>query len=714
MLQQQLSYWRERLAGHPPVTELPTNRPRGSSASFRGSCLTRTLGREVMERLKHLASRHDATLFMVLLAAFKALVHRYTQQEDILVGSPIAGRTRVETEPLIGFFVNTLVLRTSLAGNPTFEQLLSRVREVILGAYAHQDLPFERLVEELQPERSLNHMPFTRLMFAVQNSLLEQIELPGVRFQFLEVQSTTSKFDLTLVLQETSRGLVANVEYNSDLFEADTVTRLLQHFETLLHGIVAVPYQRLSELPLLTAAERHQLLVEWNNTATEYPHDKSIQELFEAQVERTPDATAVVFGSQAMTYRELNGRANQVANYLRQFGICPDVPVGLCMRRSGDMVVGLLAILKAGGAYVPLDSTYPKERVAFMLADTRAPVVLTQQCLLSQVPCEQAKVICLDGDWELIARESRSNPPLAAGPESLAYITYTSGSTGQPKGVAVPHRAVIRLVINTNYIQLDATDRVAQVSNISFDAATFEIWGALLNGGQVIGITRDVSLSPEAFASELREQGITALFLTTALFNQLASEVPGAFATLRTVMTGGESHDPKWMRAVLKNGPPQRLANVYGPTENTTFTSYYLVREVDEKASSIPIGRPIGNTQMYILDPYLNPVPIGVPGELYAGGDGLARGYWNRPELTAEKFIPNPFSQRGPARLYKTGDLARYLPDGSIEFLGRRDHQVKIRGFRIELGEIEMMLGRHPAVREGVVTVVGEGAREKR
>ncbi|HWI59618.1 MAG TPA: amino acid adenylation domain-containing protein, partial [Bacillota bacterium] len=715
VLEQHLAFWRAQLGGNPPITELPTDRPRRPAPSFRGGNQARALSRELSKALQQLANAQQSTLFMVLLAAFKALLYRYTQQEDIIIGSPIAGRNRVETEGLVGFFVNTLPLRTRLEGNLTFEQLLARVREGTLGAYAHQDLPFEKLVEELQPERSLDHMPFAKLMFVVQNSLLEEMQWDGVKVQFLEVESDTAKFDATLVWQETSRGLVARVEYNSDLFEPATIGRLLQHLEMLLKGIVANPKQRLAELPLLTEAERQQLLVEWNRTTTDYPRNWCTHQIFETQVERAPQAIALSFGPQSMSYAELNARANQLAHYLKQFHIGPDVPVGICVDRSMEMVVGVLAILKAGGAYVPLDASYPRERLEFMLQDTAAPVLLTQQSLLSRMPHHLAKVICLDADWELVARESRHNLATATQPDSLAYVMYTSGSTGQPKGVAVPHRAVNRLVLNTDYIHLDATDRIAQVSNFSFDAATFEIWGALLNGGQLVGITKDVALSPRDFARELREQGITAIFLTSALFNQLASEVPGAFESLRTAMAGGEALDPKWVRHVLGHRPPQRLVNGYGPTENTTFTCCYHIRDLTEAASNVPIGRPIANTQVYILDRHLNPVPIGMPGELYAGGDGVARGYWKRPELTAEKFIPNPFCHSQPAAyLYKTGDLARYLPDGNIEFLGRIDQQVKVRGFRIELGEIETVLGQHPGVRECVVTVYGKGVRDRR
>jgi amino acid adenylation domain-containing protein/FkbH-like protein len=700
MLDEQLAFWREQLAGPPPVLELPTDRPRSAVQTFRGTIQSRVLRRELADSLTQLGARFGATLFMVTLAAFKALLHRYTQQEDIVIGSPIAGRNRVETEPLIGFFVNTLLLRTDISGDPAFEELLRRVRETTLNAYAHEELPFEKLVEKLHPERAATHMPFTRVMFVLQNSLLEELKWPDVTLRFVDCETGTAKFDFTMVLQVSERGLVAQAEYNRDLFEPDTIARLLEHFEILLEGIAADPARRLSQLPLLSEAERQQVIADRNNTKTEYPREQCIHELFEAQAERTPHAVAVQFGKQSVTYEQLNHRANRLAHYLKKYEIGPDVPVGICLERSVEMIVGMLAILKAGGAYVPIEATYPRERLTFMLADSGTPVLLTQHRLLGRLP-KPADVLCLDSDWELIARESRRNLPRSGTPESLAYVIYTSGSTGTPKGVAVPHRAVNRLVLNTNYIQFNAADRVAQVSTASFDAATFEIWGALLNGATLVGITRDVALSPHDFARELREQNISAMFLTAALFNQLAAEVPDAFSGVRTMMFGGEAGDPKSVAKVLRHKPPQRLVNGYGPTENTTFSACYEVRAMPDDATTVPIGRPISNSQCYILDAQLSPMPIGVPGELHVGGDGLARGYWNREQLTAEKFIPNPFK---PGELiYKTGDLARWLPDGNIEFLGRLDQQVKIRGFRVELGEIESILARHPAIRECVV-----------
>src|ERR1051326_3596121 len=739
-LEKQLSFWREQLKGSPPMLELPTDFPRRQAGPSCGHTLTRFLSKEMETSLRQLAKREEGTLFMVLLAAFKALLYRYTQQEDIIVSSPMAGRNRLELEGIIGFFVNILPLRTKLSGSDSFKELLRRIREMTLAAYSHQDVPFEKIVEELHPERAAGQHPFARVLFMLQNSSFEKMrwrsggsatqsfgsrtartpESPFLEIQFLEAETDTSKFELSLAVQETSLGLAVRAEYNSGLFADSTIERLLQHFEILLEGIIADPSRRISQLPLLSDAERKQLLVEWSGAVSTYPRNKCIHEIFEERVQRSPDAIAVRYGTRSITYHALNTSANQLARHLRQYHVEPNTPVGLCVQPSIEMVVGMLAILKAGGAYVPLDPGYPGDRLAFMLRDTKTPVVLTQQTLLDRIPGDFANVVCLDSDWELIASHNSENLDNRISAADLAYVMYTSGSTGQPKGVRVRHRGVTRLVLNTNYIQLDPTDRIGQISNISFDAATFEIWGALLNGARLVGIASDVAISPKEFARELKEQGITAIFLTSALFTQVANEAPNAFESLRTVIAGGEAPDANAVRAVLRNRPPHRLVNGYGPTENTTFTCCHEIRQLADNATSVPIGRSIANTQVYILDSYLNPVPIGVPGELYAAGDGLADGYWNQPELTAEKFIPNPFVHHSTlgtgdsTLLYRTGDLARYLPNGNIEFLGRVDGQVKIRGFRIEPGEIETTLRTHPAIRECAVTVSGARLDDKK
>ena len=769
VLESQLAYWQQQLNGAPTYLSLPTDRPRTAIQSLRGAYQSFTLSHELTEALTLLSRREGVTLFMTLLAAFGTLLYRYTGQQDILIGSPIANRNHAQIEGLIGLFVNTLVLRTDFYGNPSFRELLRKVREVALQAYAHQDLPFELLVEALQPERDLRHTPLFQVMFVFQNAPTLAMEFQGLNLTPLPVESLTAKFDLTLSLENTDQGLLGELEYNTDLFDADTITRMVGHFQTLLAGIVTHQEQQVCELPLLTEQERYQLLVEWNHTQTNYPHETCIHQLFEAQVERNPDAVAVVFYDQQLTYGELNARANKIAHYLRSLGVGPGVRVGIYLERSLLMAIGLLGILKAGAAYVPLDSAYPQERLFFMLEDASVSVLLTQQQWVEKSK-HRVQVVSLDTDWEVISRENQENPNTCVTSDDLAYVIYTSGSTGKPKGVAVPHRAVIRLLYNTNYIKLEPNDKVAQASNASFDAATFEIWGALLHGAQLVVMTKDVVLSPRDFAAYIRKYEISVLFLTTALFNQMARVVPQAFCSVRHLLFGGEAVDPRCVLEVLRNGSPQRLLHVYGPTESTTFSTWYLVQTVPEEVTTLPIGRPISNTQVYVLDQNLQPVPIGVKGELYIGGDGLAQGYINRLELTQEKFIPNPFlksdeetgqmnvctsvmsyeleenssiqnskprsrsvsfAQRlrlelrsvaseatqsqnlNLSRLYKTGDIVRILRDGNIEFVGRQDNQVKIRGFRIELGEIEAVLLQHPSVRETVVTITEDVTDEK-
>ncbi len=709
-----LDYWRRRLDGCPPMLELPADRPHPVVASFRGAHQSVTLSGKLSNAIKALSQRERATPFMTLLAALQTLLYRYTGQEDICVGAPIAGRDRVETEGLIGFFVNTLVIRAGLGGDPSFREMLGRTRESALGAYAHQELPFETLVEKLQPERDLSQTPFFQVAFAYQNAVAEALELPGLTLSRVELKHRTTKFDLTVAATETPDGLNLLAEYSADLFNDDTIARLLGHYQTLLEAAVADPDRRISNLPLLTEAERRRHLSEWNDTASEYPRDKCVHELFEAQAERRPDAIALALEDEHLTYRELNRRANQLAAYLRKLGVGAETPVGFCLERSAEMVIGILGILKAGGTYAPLDPAYPKERLAFMLEDTRAPVVLVQRRLIEHLPEHQACVVRIDDDWELIAQESEANPAPGVMAEQLAYVMYTSGSTGKPKGIGITHRAINRLVFNTNYIEITPDDRMTLASNSAFDAATFELWGALLNGARLVGINREVALSPRDLAAEICAQGVSVMFLTTALFNQMAREVPAAFGSVGNLLFGGEAVDLHSVKEVLKHSSPARLLHVYGPTESTTFATWYQAQSLPEDAATAPIGCPLANTQVYLLDRNLQPAPVGVVAELLIGGDGLARGYLNRPELTAEKFIPNPFSAEAGARLYRTGDLARYWPDGAIEFLGRLDHQVKIRGFRIELAEIESVLAQHQAVREAAVLAREDVAGEKR
>ncbi|HEX7736846.1 MAG TPA: amino acid adenylation domain-containing protein [Ktedonobacteraceae bacterium] len=712
-LRDQLAYWRDQLAGSPAVLKLPTDFPRPATLTFRGGCQSIDLPPMLTEKVKALSRQEHTTLFMTLLAAFQVLLYRLTGQEDIIVGTPGANRKSSELHTVIGSFVNPLALRATLHGDSSFRTLLNEVRRMVLGAYDHQDIPFEVVVDALQPQRVANRLPIFQVMFAYQDQRAQQPGFDGLTVDFLAVDTQTAKADLTLVISETEHGLQAALEYSADLFAAATITRMLYYFQVLLQGVVDEPDQPLAQMPLLPAEELQQILVNWNRTATPYPEARGLHRLFEEQAARAPDALAVVSGEQQFSYQELNQRANQLAHYLQRQGVGPEVCVGVSMERSVEMIISFLGILKAGGAYVPLDPTYPPARLEFMLRETQAPLLLTQQRLLAAMPAPDTQVLCLDSHWPLIARESQENLTQEVSADSLAYIIYTSGSTGIPKGVSVPQRAILRLVCCTNYVQLEHGESIAQASTSSFDACTFEVWGALLNGASLIIIAQDVVLSPKLFAEQIARQGIRTLFLTTALFNLFAREEPGAFKHMKQVLFGGEAVDPRLVAVILREGAPQRLLHVYGPTENTTFTLWHQVHQVSKDASTIPMGQPIANDQVYILDQHMQPVPIGVPGELYISGPGLARGYLHHPDETAARFIPNPFAQETGARLYKTGDIVRYLPQGAIEFIGRRDYQVKLRGFRIELGEIESALAAHPAVREVCVLLKEERPGEK-
>jgi amino acid adenylation domain-containing protein len=719
VLESQLAYWRSRLTGVPPL-DLATDRPRPSVSTFRGAVERLEIPAGLLADLDGVSRQHGATLFMTLLAGFQALLGRYAGQDDFGVGTPVANRNRAEVEGLIGFFVNTLVLRADLAGRPTFSELLGRARESALGAYAHQDLPFERLVEELAPQRSLARNPLFQAAFSLHNVPMPALDFgPGLAAAEEKHPVSTAKFDLSLALTEVRGGLEADLEYSSDLFEAATARRLLGHFQALLAAVAADPAARLDEVPLLSAAERLELLDGRNRTAREFPREVPVHRLFESQVRRTPDATAVITaGGERLAYRELNRRANRLAHRLRSLGVGPDVPVVVLLERSVEMLVAILAVLKAGGAYVPLDPRDPAERLSLVLDDVEASVVIGRSGEIVAARLHERgprallfiDVYSIEGaqlpsSWESDLRFEMDG-------ENLAYVIYTSGSTGRPKGVAVPHRAVNRLVINTDFVQVGPEDRVAHLSNPAFDAAVFEVWGALLAGAALVVVPREVALSPAALAGTLVEAGVTALFLTTALFNQMAREAPAAFAGVRHLLFGGEAVDPAWVSALLGGSPPQRLLHVYGPTESTTFTTWHEVRDVAEGAT-VPIGRPLANTRVYVFDRWHAPVPSGVRGELLIGGDGLARGYWNRPDLTAERFVPDPAGAPG-ARLYRSGDLVRQRLDAAVEFVGRIDHQVKIRGFRIEPGEIEAVLMSHPGVAGALVMPREDAAGDRR
>ncbi len=723
-LETQISYWRKQLEGVPKLLELPTDFPRPPVQTFRGATYAFELPQQLSVALNQLSQQQGTTLFMTLLAAFQTLLYRYTGSEDIAIGSPIGNRNQTELDGLIGLFVNTLVLRTNLAGNPTFEQLLTNVRSVALSAYAHQDLPFEVLVEELQPQRNLSYTPLFQIMFVLQNAPMSALELPGLTLTYLPIDSGTAKFDLTLDMTETAEGLYGAFEYNTDLFEASTIERMAEHLQTLLAAIVANPQQRLSQLPLLTPLQQHQLLQQWNNTQVTYPTEQCLHELFVAQVERTPDAVAVVYENQQLTYSELNAKANQLAHYLRSLGVKPETLVGICVDRSLDVVTCLLAILKAGGAYVPLDPAYPQERLAFMLQDAQVSVLITQQHLLENFSANQVNIVCLDTHYQNIAAQSSQNPISQSTTDNLAYIIYTSGSTGQPKGVLVNHSHVVRLFAATeSWYNFNQQDVWTLFHSIAFDFSVWEIWGALLHGGRLVVVPYWVSRSPTDFYELLVTQQVTILNQTPSAFRQLI-QVEESLEnnninnlSLRKVIFGGEALQIESLRPWFERHgdcSPQ-LINMYGITETTVHVTYRPLTMADLQVTSKSlIGRPIPDLQVYVLDSYQQPVPIGVPGEMYVGGAGVVRGYLNRPELTLERFISNTFDDSKFNRLYKTGDLARYLANGEIEYLGRIDHQVKIRGFRIELGEIEALISQYPGVRETVVIVRDSSADSQR
>ena len=704
VLKKQLAYWKQQLAGAPPKLDLPTDRPRPMIESFRGAFIRAVIPQGLVKELVALSRRQGVTLFMTLLAAFQTLLSRYTGKDDIVVGSPIANRVSRELEGLIGFFVNSLALRTDLSGNPSFRELLRRVREVSLGAYAHQDLPFEKLVEELSPERDLSQNPLFQVSFVLQNAPMPALELAGLTLTPISTSSRTSKFDLTMFLRESEEGLICAIEYNTDLFEAATIERMFNHFETLLRGAVQNPDCAIGELPLLSQQEREQLLIGWNQTAEPCPREL-VSEMFEAQAERTPEAMAVLGPGEQLSFAELNQRANQLARALKQRGMGPENLVAVAMERTADMVVALLAVLKSGAAYVPIDPNYPKDRLAFMLEDCQARLLLTHERVIEKLPACPAEVLCVDQNWSSISGFAGENFPSGATPDNLAYVIYTSGSSGRPKGAMILHRGL------TNYLAWAAKaygvrpgGPVPLHSSISFDLTVTALYVPLICGAAVELLPEAAGI--EALTSALRQGAERALVkITPAHLELLARQLKPFEARNRTrsFIIGGESLAADTVRFWLENAPQTVLINEYGPTETVVGCCVYKVNGTRRRATSVPIGRPIANTQLYILDRHLQPVPIGIPGELHIGGRGVARGYLNRPELTAEKFIANPFSTDPNSRLYKTGDLARYLADGNIEYLGRIDQQVKVRGFRIELGEIEAVLKEHAGVADGVV-----------
>jgi len=717
VLETQLNYWKQQLAGVAPLLSLPTDRPRPAVQTFRGGTKHFKLNSDLTNKLLTLSQQSGVTLFMTLLTAFVALLCRYSNQSDIVVGSPIANRNRTEIESLIGFFVNTLVLRTDLSGNPTFPELLARVRQVALDAYDHQDVPFEQLVEALQPERSLSHSPLFQVMFVLQNASMERLKLPGLTIIPLEIESVTAKFDLLLLMEETEQELRGSLEYNTDLFDAATIERMLGHFQTMLEAIVANPQQQLKELPLLTAAERHQLLVEWNDTFAEYPFDKCVHQLFEAQVEQTPDAVAVVFEDKQLTYTQLNAQANRLAWFLLEQGVGPDTTVALLAERSIDFLSAMMAVFKVGGAYLPVDPHHPAQRLCQVLQQSQTPLVLAASKFepvvsqaLGDLPSGKRPQVLLIEEL-LQQQQSEENLPVCCTASNLAYVIYTSGSTGVPKGAMVEHRGMLNhLYAKILDLKLTDADTVAQTARQSFDISVWQFLAALLVGGRVHIFNDEAAADPTQLLEQVKHQGISILEIVPSLLRMMLKQITLSDANrpnlsaLRWLLLTGESLPPQLCRQWLEYYPGIPMLNAYGPTECSDDVTHYPISQPPApEVLNIPIGRPVANTQLYVLDSQLQPVPIGVSGELYVGGIGVGRGYLNNAERTSEVFIADLFAQKPGARLYKTGDKARYLSDGNIEFLGRLDHQVKIRGFRIELGEIEAVLTQHPEVREVVV-----------
>ncbi len=722
-MERDLAWWREELEGAPAVLELPTDRPRPAVQSFRGARHPIALPAGLVERLRTLARGEEATLFMVLLAGWQLLLARWSGQDDLVVGSPVANRHRAETEGLVGFFVNTLVFRGRLEGDPTFRELLRRARRGTLGAYAHQDLPLEAILDALHVERDPARNPLFQAALVLQNAPAHRLEMRGVELDFVEQEGGTAKFDLTLEAFESADGVAGSIEYATDLFDAETVARLAGHFRVLLEGIAADPDARVSALPLTTARERRELVEAWSRSGDPEPRRDCLHRLFEAQAERVPGAVAVEMGDEALTYAELDRRANRLAATLRARGVGPDARVGLCVERSPGMVVAMLAILKAGGAYVPLDPGYPAERLAFLLRDSGARVLVAGEGLAERFGGFGGEVVLVNGstEYEVRSTERQESGPSSrtsysvlrtVSPEHLAYVTYTSGSTGEPKGTEVPHRAFPGFFDGVGYARFGEEEVLLQHSSTSWDAAALELWPALATGGRCVLYDGTTPELPR-MAETIRRHGVTTLWLPAALFNVVVDGMPELLEGVRQLVVGGEAVSPAHARRALEAYPGLRLVNGYGPSECTVFSTCWPV-PAGFAGHTVPIGRPVGDRRVYVLDAALEPVPAGVPGELYVGGPAVARGYLGRPGLTAETFVPDPFGGASGARLYRSGDRVRWRADGALEFMGRVDRQVKVRGFRVETGEVEAVLARHPAVREAAVVARDDAAGVKR
>lgn len=704
-------YWLEQFSDTVPVLDFPTDRSRPPLRTFAATREDWDLQPELVANLKQLGPKSGCSLMTTILAGFEVWLHRLTGQTDLVVGIPAAGQAASGQYNLVGHCVNLLPLRTQIDRQKSFSDYLKSRNSAILAAYDYQQFTFGSLLGKLNLPRDPSRIPLVPITFNLDRGL-EGNSLPftGLEVEFFSNPRAFENFELFINATELEGKITLECQYNTNLFDPDTIHRRMTEFETLLWGIVANPECQIATLPILPVIEQ-QLLDAWEQTQTNYPQ-QCIHQLFEQQVERTPDAIALVFNGEQLTYHELNIRSNQLAAYLQTRGVGADVLVGICMERSLAMVVSLLGILKAGGAYVPLDPAYPRSRLAFMLSDTQIELLLTQTELVAKLPTHTAAVICVDADWNKINQQPSTNQINLTKPDNLAYVMYTSGSTGQPKGVSIVHQGVVRLVKETNYVNLTESDVFLQLSPISFDAATFELWGCLLNGSKLV-IFPPHTPSLDELAQIIQQYQVTILWLTAGLFHLIVDEKIDALKPLHQLLAGGDVLSVPHVQRFLDTVKNCQLINGYGPTENTTFTCCYPITAPLKPGASIPIGKSISNTQTYILDPHLQPVPISIPGELYIGGDGLARGYFNRPELTKDRFIPHPFSLNSQARLYKSGDLARYLPSGEIEYLGRMDDQVKVSGFRIELGEIDTALLAYPEIAEAV-TIVREDTPGKK
>ncbi len=714
VLNTQLQYWRQQLAGEIPTLTLPTDRPRPRKQTFQGARHPIAIPRKVKANLLSVNQHEGTTLFMTLLAAFQVLLVRYAGQEDLLIGCPIANRTRLEAENLIGPFANTLVLRTDCSENPRFRELLGRVKETALGAFCHQDIPFELLVEKLQIPRELSYTPLFQVMFVYQNVPMGELDSPGLTFTPVEIPGNTAMFDLTVSLWDAENGEVrGTVDYNTDLFEAETIKRWFEHFNRIIVEVGRDPEQRIGEIPILTPAEFPQM-IEQKHEREDFQETSCLHELFEAQVIQTPDAVALVYEDHTLTYRELNQRANHVAHMLRGMGVGPEHLVGLCVERSLAMIVGVLGILKAGGAYVPMDPTNPKGRLRFILEDTGAKVLVTQERLISQWGWYSGRVICLDGEDLKKQAAPLTNPHCAANSSHLAYVIYTSGSTGTPKGVMVTHNNVLRLLRCTEiHFRFCERDNWTLFHSIAFDVSVWELWGALLYGGRLVIVSFEVTRTPESFVRLLQQEQITVLGQTPSAFQQLLqvkSVHEGTSWALRLIIFAGEALNLEslipWVECYGDQFPT--LVNMYGITETTVHSTVQLLqKEVIQHFAGSRIGEPLADLEIFLLDKHLNPVPTGVPGEMYVGGKGVARGYLHRPDLTATRFVPHLFNHTPGDHLYRSGDLAKRMQDGSLEYLRRIDDQVKVRGYRIELGEIENTLQEHQQI-DAVKVIVRE------